>query len=84
MVSKKTHTLEGVKGGRVYQRFLFKILKDFEKLPTLRHKVNNNLFGAVAPTLHWHGFKMSNGYYWYVMPRAKMNGHAPKLTLARV
>jgi len=28
-------------------------------------KVNNNLFGAVAPTLHWHGFKMSNGYYWY-------------------
>ena len=47
-------------------------------------KVNNNLFGAVAPTLHWHGFKMSNGYYWYVMPGAKVDGHAPKLTLARV
>ena len=37
-------------------------------------KVNNNLFGAVAPTLHWHGFKMSNGYYWYVMLGAKMDG----------
>ena len=30
-------------------------------------KVNNNLFGAVAPTIHWHGFKMSDGYYWYVI-----------------
>ena len=37
-------------------------------------KVNNNLFGAVAPTLHWHGFKMSNGYYWYVIPGAKVGG----------
>ena len=30
-------------------------------------KVNNNLFGAVAPTIHWHGFKMSEGYYWLVI-----------------
>ena len=25
----------------------------------------NNLLGAVSPTLHWHGFRMSDGYYWY-------------------
>ena len=47
-------------------------------------KVNNNLFGAVAPTLHWHGFKMSKGYYWYVMPGAKVDGHSSKLTLTSV
>ena len=33
---------------------------------TLVHiKIINNLLGAVAPTLHWHGFRMSDGYYWY-------------------
>ena len=33
---------------------------------TLVHiKIINNLRGAVAPTLHWHGFRMSDGYYWY-------------------
>ena len=28
-------------------------------------KIINNLRGAVAPTIHWHGFRMSDGYYWY-------------------
>lgn len=28
-------------------------------------KIINNLLGSVAPTLHWHGFRMSDGYYWY-------------------
>ena len=42
-------------------------------------KVNNNLFGAVAPTLHWHGFKMSNGYYWYVMPGRKSERSCAKV-----
>ena len=28
-------------------------------------KIINNLLGAVAPTIHWHGFTMSDGYYWY-------------------
>ena len=28
-------------------------------------KIINNLLGAVAPTVHWHGFRMSEGYYWY-------------------
>ena len=33
---------------------------------TLVHiKIINNLRGAVAPTIHWHGFRMSEGYYWY-------------------
>ena len=33
---------------------------------TLVHiRIINNLLGAVAPTLHWHGFRMSEGYYWY-------------------
>ena len=28
-------------------------------------KVINNILGGVAPTIHFHGFKMSHGYYWY-------------------
>ena len=28
-------------------------------------KVINNILGGVAPTIHFHGFKMSQGYYWY-------------------
>ena len=33
---------------------------------TLVHiRIINNLLGAVSPTLHWHGFRLSEGYYWY-------------------
>ena len=28
-------------------------------------KVINNILGGVAPTIHFHGFKMGQGYYWY-------------------
>ena len=28
-------------------------------------KVINKLSGSISPTIHWHGFLMRNGAYWY-------------------
>merc|ERR1719221_1340547 len=27
-------------------------------------KIKNELMGGVSPTIHWHGFKMDQGYFW--------------------